>query len=677
MTKRREIAVLAAFFCLDLSRVERTGQFSCWVSTRDDQGREICLSQEAWRSVLRAPSAERCFEGREEWKVSQARRNPGLSNGSVERVRVRFRELWVAPREEGVLRRLASRMGRAIEDGRERISVAVRPGDRSGILRKLLIGESSPETHAGFLRLLGFVHVFSSSGIHLYACLAAIQALGFFLVCRTRLSVSGGIRAVEIASWIVFLFAWVLQGMRLGMLRPLIVLVLRRAALAMGIRWRLWAPLAAAILLDAAAAFARWLFFDAPLSSGGLHYALAVGAGLGAWELARKESAGRRHLALAVGSWLGTAVWDAASTGWISAFTPIASLITVPIFGTFVFPLALGGSLVGILTGSFPLRLFEILGRSSSSLLQFLAGISMDGPFLWQVGAWGVWASAALAFFLIPFSMRTRAAVAALLLSVRAGVASWPVEQVSRDVAPFVLQLDVGQGDAALVASARGPTEAGMIDTGPEEALRPEDWLAVFAHAHVRSLRWVLLSHLDADHARGLLRLARLLPIGCVATPEREWESERGRELARFLRECGIALADAGRGCVPFETRDLTSRERGANASMAAIRVPLEGGGTYAGAGDATAQAEQGALAWLRTSDRPLIWKISHHGSKTSSSSDFLRALAPARALVSCGTGNHYGHPSFETLARLRGAGIPFDRTDEEGGVLVEGKRAR
>ncbi len=65
------------------------------------------------------------------------------------------------------------------------------------------------------------------------------------------------------------------------------------------------------------------------------------------------------------------------------------------------------------------------------------------------------------------------------------------------------------------------------------------------------------------------------------------------------------------------------------------------------------------------------VLKVGHHGSKTSTSSDFLQAVSPQIAVISCGSGNSYGHPHKETTELLKRCGITVYRTDEQGTVTV------
>ena len=81
-------------------------------------------------------------------------------------------------------------------------------------------------------------------------------------------------------------------------------------------------------------------------------------------------------------------------------------------------------------------------------------------------------------------------------------------------------------------------------------------------------------------------------------------------------------------------------------------------------------QEEDHALPY-DTMPAPLsLLKAAHHGSRKGSSATLLGRLRPAQALISCGADNRYGHPTPETLARLRKFGVPWHRTDVEGHIF-------
>ena len=85
-----------------------------------------------------------------------------------------------------------------------------------------------------------------------------------------------------------------------------------------------------------------------------------------------------------------------------------------------------------------------------------------------------------------------------------------------------------------------------------------------------------------------------------------------------------------------------------------------------------TADAETEVTARL-LSRRIEILKVAHHGSSDPGLSSELRELRPAIAVISCGRGNDYGHPTASTLATLRESpGLSLFRTDEDGHVVIE-----
>ena len=87
--------------------------------------------------------------------------------------------------------------------------------------------------------------------------------------------------------------------------------------------------------------------------------------------------------------------------------------------------------------------------------------------------------------------------------------------------------------------------------------------------------------------------------------------------------------------------------------------------------GDADAEVEAGLL------DEPevTLLKAGHHGSRTSTSDEFVRAVLPEYALISVGARNRYGHPDPLVLGRLERAGVHILRTDRDGSVGLVARR--
>jgi competence protein ComEC len=531
----------------------------------------------------------------------------------------------------------------------------------------LLLDETAGGDAPGMLRRLGFVHLLSASGIHLYA-LSDLASLALRPgLKRVGLSALMGVRIARALSGSLWLFCWALAGGRPGMLRPLLLLGLKKSSEAAGFRWRSYASLLAALAIDLIAGLAR-----GEASTRALGYGLAVGGGVASLQMLRERGKPgfRAAIALSVGSWIFLALLEAWQGGTVALGTPLLSLLTLPVLSLTAYPLltlaalARAAGLTALSSG--------IAGEVSTGvtwITSLLAQATMTVPTLWVLPpapllfglalgapltiAGGIWARAGLGLLGVSVALR-------LLLAPEGGL---PAREVR--------QLAVGQGDSALIVGS----EAGLIDVGSERAVPDSRWIGLLARSGVTRLDWVALTHLDEDHAGGLHSLLRLLPVGCVESARAQWETRRGRELALLLSKNGTNTRLWGAGCVPFPTLappEARPGERSANSAMGAVWVPLEGGSSYLSAGDATAEDEPRIGAWARAlSDHwgrgERILKVSHHGSKTSSAPAFLAAFAPDELWISVGRGNLYGHPDPGVLSRLEKLGVPVLRTDLEG----------
>jgi len=87
--------------------------------------------------------------------------------------------------------------------------------------------------------------------------------------------------------------------------------------------------------------------------------------------------------------------------------------------------------------------------------------------------------------------------------------------------------------------------------------------------------------------------------------------------------------------------------------------------------GDITAAAEPAVAAALQPPAAQLVLQVPHHGSRTSSSADFIAALQPQLALVSAGYRNHFNHPNPAIVQRYAGAGVEMLNTSQSGFVAM------
>jgi beta-lactamase superfamily II metal-dependent hydrolase len=164
----------------------------------------------------------------------------------------------------------------------------------------------------------------------------------------------------------------------------------------------------------------------------------------------------------------------------------------------------------------------------------------------------------------------------------------------------------------------------------------------------------VLTTHDDQDHAGGLAAIRRLFTV------REAWSADELRAAPRVVG--GVRLtALAG-------PPDAQRRSRNDNALVLRLDYGLA---SFLLASDITAATEAG----LVSAAAPLaatVLKVAHHGSRGSSTPEFLRAVGPLAAVISVGGRNPYGHPSPETLGRLAAAGATIYRTDQDGAVVLE-----
>jgi competence protein ComEC len=240
--------------------------------------------------------------------------------------------------------------------------------------------------------------------------------------------------------------------------------------------------------------------------------------------------------------------------------------------------------------------------------------------------------------------------------------------------------IDVGQGDAVALRTPRGRWI--LIDAG--RAWRGGDagrtTVIPYLRRHGGSLAAFVLTHPHADHAGGAATVVRALrpdvfwdgayvgtsdayreALGAAALTGVTWERVRpGSRRVIDQVELEFLAPDSAWARALTDPNEASVVVR---ATYGAVRFLL--------VGDAEREEERWLLARDSLALRADVLKVGHHGSTTSTTERFLRAVRPAIALVSVGAGNTYGHPSPQVLASLAASGATVLRTDRQGSLVV------
>ncbi|MBR4296152.1 MAG: MBL fold metallo-hydrolase [Clostridia bacterium] len=233
--------------------------------------------------------------------------------------------------------------------------------------------------------------------------------------------------------------------------------------------------------------------------------------------------------------------------------------------------------------------------------------------------------------------------------------------------------IDVGQGDCTLIKTEDGNV---LIDAGTgdsEEAL--SDYLE---KENIDSFEYCIFTHPHEDHIGGADMIIENYDVENVIMSHVEATSATFGRLLSALENSDANIIEAVAGDV-YNVGDLSiivlapivkDSSRDSNNSSVVVRIGYgEIGMLFTG--DAEHAEENDILnsPYSLYLDCDFI-KMGHHGSSTSSSENFMDAVSPSLASISCGALNSYGHPHRETINLLNDIGVEYHRTDEEGSLV-------
>lgn len=230
--------------------------------------------------------------------------------------------------------------------------------------------------------------------------------------------------------------------------------------------------------------------------------------------------------------------------------------------------------------------------------------------------------------------------------------------------------IDVGQGDSILVQLPNNKVM--LIDGGPRTAGQVVvDYLK---KAGITSIDKVVATHAHEDHIGGLIDVLNSFKVEEILDVGYPHTTKTYETFLTLIDEKDIKYSNPRAGDIISLDPDVNiivlnpSSKLPTNLNNQSIVLQMTYNNiSFLLTGDAEKEVEQ-----IIAKDTVQILKVGHHGSSTSTSSEFLKAINPEIAIISCGENNSYGHPHQETLDKINKAGVKVYRTDKQGSIIVK-----
>ncbi|MFM1827741.1 MAG: hypothetical protein RLY67_1122, partial [Pseudomonadota bacterium] len=372
----------------------------------------------------------------------------------------------------------------------------------------------------------------------------------------------------------------------------------------------------------------------------------------------------------------------------LSLVGPLANAVAIPVVTFLVTPLAMLGSALALLSMGWPLAMADAVFGSLHQVLEWMAG------FEWASIGWHAPPAWAAVVAILGVVVALQASLPRWrhfgwvgLLALLIGGAS-PVPEGEMRLHVF----DVGQGSAMLIETRDHRL---LVDTGPpfgESNAVQRVILPQLVALGIGKLHGLVATHADVDHSSGLdVLIPRMNPDWVLSSlSEEQWRAHLGhssQEVAHMRCVAPMHWVWNGvwfRVAHPFPDSPPPTRHIGRNEDSCVLEAIDASGRRLILAGDLPAAQERDVIArtpWLgggseaalngSTVTGSTVVLMSHHGSRTSSSAEWLRHTSPGLSIAQAGYRNRFGHPHAEVLSRHRDLGIPIERTDLSGGLRL------
>ncbi len=551
---------------------------------------------------------------------------------------------------------------------RDRMLVALGDQPYRGVLVALAVGQQNaipPEQWKVFWRT-GTGHLMSISGLHITMVASLMYWLAFRLWARVpplalRLPAQ---RAAALVGALTALGYALIAGFSVPTQRTFFMLAAVAIALWFGrgasaTRILAWAMLAV-LLLDPWAVLAPgfWLSFGAVAM---IFFVTVRRTGVPG----TMSAAVRTQLAVT----LGLLPMTLALFQEVSLVSPFANAFAIPVVSLLVVPITLLGAALGLLVpADLVLGLAHTVMHFCYLALDWLAALP---DAVWQSHAPPLWAAGlallGMLCLLMPRGVPARWAGGAMVMPLFLLVPAGPAEGELQ-----VHVLDVGQGLATVVRTARHSL---VYDTGPRWNPGADSGSRIvvpFLRGEgIRELDALIVTHDDDDHAGGARAIiAARQPKWLLTSLDADRDAIDG---AREVMRCEAGDAWRWDG-VLFEILHpvpVGYVEGAKTNSLGCVLKISSPGGSILLTADIEKPSERELLERAGDDLKADVMLVPHHGSRTSSTDEFLDAVAPRTALVAVGYRNRFRHPNAQVMARYADRNIHVARTDMAGALTV------
>ncbi len=229
--------------------------------------------------------------------------------------------------------------------------------------------------------------------------------------------------------------------------------------------------------------------------------------------------------------------------------------------------------------------------------------------------------------------------------------------------------LDVGQADSILLSNNGHYMliDAGNNEDGPK-------LVNYFKSLGITKFDYVIATHAHEDHIGGMDDIIKNFDIGTFYMPDLITTTKTFEDVLDALSEKQIAFEtptidqEFSFSDTKITTLYVNNEAKNLNDSSIVLRLK-HGTNTFLFTGDASTKVEKQLLNKNIASE---VLKVGHHGSRYSTSKEFLNKVNPQYAIISVGINNTYKHPHDETLKKLNDKKIIIYRTDQKGTIVAE-----